>query len=100
MGFTIDANYIIITFSKPSPDLIRRLQNKTWSIFSFFNTVLACVFVTAGLCFRAKEHGSLPHHIARTLTARKICLGHRISSILIQVHSIGYFLSLKVNFVI
>ena len=26
-----------------------------------------------------KEHGSLPHHIARTLTARRICLGHSIS---------------------
>ena len=30
-----------------------------------------------------KEHGSLPHHIARTLIARRICLGHIISSILI-----------------
>ena len=31
----------------------------------------------------SKEHGLLPHHIARTLTARRICLGHSISSILI-----------------
>ena len=30
-----------------------------------------------------KEHGSLPHHIGRTLTARRICLGLSISSILI-----------------
>ena len=30
-----------------------------------------------------KEHGSLPHHIAQTLTARRICLGHSKSSILI-----------------
>ena len=31
----------------------------------------------------AKEHGSLPSHIARTLTARRICLGRSKSSILI-----------------
>ena len=30
-----------------------------------------------------KEHGSLPNHIARTLTARRICLGRSKSSILI-----------------
>ena len=30
-----------------------------------------------------KEHGSLPHHIALTLTAHITCLGHSISSILI-----------------
>ena len=29
-----------------------------------------------------KEHGCLPHDIARTLTTRRICLGHSISSIL------------------
>ena len=28
-----------------------------------------------------KEQGPLPHHIARTLTARRICLGHSISLI-------------------
>ena len=42
-----------------------------------------------------KEYGSLPHHIAR-----RICLGHSISSNLIYVHSIGYILSLRVSFVI
>ena len=31
----------------------------------------------------SEKHGPLPHHIARTLTARRICLGHSISSILI-----------------
>ena len=30
-----------------------------------------------------KEHGSLPNHIARTLTAHRICLGRSKSSILI-----------------
>ena len=30
-----------------------------------------------------KEHGSFPYHIAQTLTARRICLGHSIPSILI-----------------
>ena len=30
-----------------------------------------------------KEHGSLPIQIARTLTARRICLGRSKSSILI-----------------
>ena len=30
-----------------------------------------------------KEHGSLPNHIARTLTARRICLGRSKSLILI-----------------
>ena len=30
-----------------------------------------------------KEHGCLPHDIARTLTTRRIYLGHSISSILI-----------------
>ena len=30
-----------------------------------------------------KEQGRLPHDIARTLTTRRICLGHSISSILI-----------------
>ena len=29
-----------------------------------------------------KEHGSLPNHIAQTLTARRICLGRSKSSIL------------------
>ena len=29
-----------------------------------------------------KEHGSLSHHIARTLTARRIYLGYSISSVL------------------
>ena len=33
-------------------------------------------------CF-SKEHGSLVHHIARTLTDRRICLGNSIYSILI-----------------
>ena len=33
--------------------------------------------------FHYKEHGALPHHIALTLTARRIFLGHSISSILI-----------------
>ena len=46
----------------------------------------------------AKEHGSFPYNIALTLTARRICLGHSIPSILIYVHSIGYILSLEVNF--
>ena len=30
-----------------------------------------------------KDHGSLPHHFARTLTARRICLGHCKTSVLI-----------------
>ena len=29
-----------------------------------------------------KEHGSFPYHIARTLTVRRICLGHSIPSVI------------------
>ena len=34
--------------------------------------------------YSRKEHGPLLHHIARFLTARRICMGHSKSSILIQ----------------
>ena len=39
--------------------------------------------LVCGLSISVKEHGCLPHDIARTLTTRRICLGHSISSILI-----------------
>ena len=50
---------------------IRFVTYFSWKYFVKFNILIT------------KEHGSLPNHIARTLTARRICLGRSKSSILI-----------------
>ena len=79
-------------------DIVNMLEFLVDNIFVVFGGKVFQQIV--GIPMGTKEHGSLPHHIARTLTARRICLGHSKSSILIQVHSIGYILSHRVNFVI
>ena len=66
-----------ITFTSIDVRICSRITRYTWK------QSVSIKLIKSIFCLSKKEHGSLPNHIAWTLTARRICPGHGISSLLI-----------------